>query len=182
MEIGVFTAAFPGLSLGEVADWASGAGFKMLEVACWPAGEQKDRKYGGVVHIDVKSLGNGKAQEITGMLSEKELGISSLGYYPNALHPDREVREHSVRHLKDVIAGAGKLGVETVGTFVGRTWDPNAAGRVWQFEIPALGAWNEMRRSQRVVRAPFALGTLGFFLDWYHSSRSSYTRRVPTRS
>ena len=135
MKIGVFTAAFPELSFGEVADWASGAGFKMLEVACWPAGEQKDRKYGGVVHIDVKSLGNGKAQEITGMLSEKGLGISSLGYCPNALHPDREVREHSIRHLKDVIAGAGKLGVEIVGTFVGRTWDPNATGRVWQKDI-----------------------------------------------
>jgi sugar phosphate isomerase/epimerase len=135
MKIGVFTAAFPGLSLEEVATWAAGAGFRMLEIACWPAGEEKDRKYGGIVHIDVKSLEGGKAQEINHMLSEKGLGISSLGYYPNPLHPDNEVREHAVEHLKAVFAGAGKLGVEVVGTFVGRTWDPDAKGRVWQKDI-----------------------------------------------
>ena len=135
MKIGIFTAAFPGLSLEEVATWAQEAGFQMLEVACWPAGEGKDRKYAGIVHIDVGSLEGGRAQEITGMLSEKGLGISSLGYYPNPLHPDMEVREHAVGHIKKVIAAAGKLGVEVVGTFVGRTWDPKAMDRVWQKDI-----------------------------------------------
>ena len=38
-------------------------------------------------------------------------------------------------HLKKVIAAAGVLGVDNVGTFVGRTWDPAVTGRVWQKDI-----------------------------------------------
>lgn len=135
MKIGVFTAAFHDLSLKEVASWASQSGFGSLEIACWPAGEGKDRKYGGVVHIDVRSLDSSKAKEINIMLRESGLSISSLGYYPNPLHPDREEREHSIEHLKHVIAGAGMLGVGVVGTFAGRTWDPGVTGRVWQKDI-----------------------------------------------
>ena len=56
MKIGIMTAAFPDLSLDELTTWASQNGFKTLEVACWPAGGGEDRKYGGVVHIDVDSL------------------------------------------------------------------------------------------------------------------------------
>jgi len=135
MKIGVFTAAFPDLSLEDVASWASKSGFGSLEIACWPAGEGKDRKYAGVVHIDVKSLDSSKAEDISGKLRELGLSIASLGYYPNALHPDREEREHAIGHLKRVIVGAGKLGVEVLGTFAGRTWDPGSTGRVWQKDI-----------------------------------------------
>ncbi len=52
----------------------------MLELACWPAGERKDRKYGGVVHVDVDSLTPDEASDINGMLAEKGLEISSLAY------------------------------------------------------------------------------------------------------
>ncbi|HEB33142.1 MAG TPA: sugar phosphate isomerase/epimerase [Spirochaetes bacterium] len=135
MKIGLMTAAFPGLSLEEAASWASDSGFQMLEIACWPAGEGKDRKYGGVVHIDMDSLTEGKASEINGYLKEKNLEISSLGYYPNILHPDLSHREHVTGHLKKVIEGAGKLGVGVVGTFIGRTWDTEISGRVWQKDI-----------------------------------------------
>jgi len=135
MKTGIFTAAFPKLSLVQVAQWASEVGFQALEIACWPAGEEKDRKYGGVVHIDVKSLTPAKAQEINGMLSAKGLVVSSLGYYPNPLHPDKEIREHSIEHLKRVIAGANMLGVGVVGTFVGRTWNAEITGREWQKDI-----------------------------------------------
>ena len=36
MKLGLLTAAFPDTPLTEVADWAAGNGFSMLEVACWP--------------------------------------------------------------------------------------------------------------------------------------------------
>ena len=36
MKLGLLTAAFPDTPLDEVADWAAGNGFSMLEVACWP--------------------------------------------------------------------------------------------------------------------------------------------------
>jgi len=135
MKIGVMTAAFPALTLEEVASWASAQGFGMLEVACWPSGEEKDRKYGGVVHIDVASLTKTKASHIRSSLREKGLAISSLGYYPNPLHPDRAQREHVIEHLKKVIAGAEMLEVSIVGTFIGRTWNPNLTERDWQKDI-----------------------------------------------
>lgn len=135
MKIGVMSAAFPNLSLEEAATWASENGFEMLEVCCWPAGEGKDRKYGGVVHIDVDSLTPTKASEINGMLAEKGLEISALGYYPNPLHPDLEHREHVIAHLKKVIVGAEMLGVDIVGTFVGRSWNPELTGRDWQKDL-----------------------------------------------
>ena len=135
MRIGVMTAAFPNLSLEELATWASDSGFEMLEIACWPAGAGRDRKYGGVAHIDVDSLTPAKASQITDMLADKELEISSLGYYPNPLHPDLEHREHVVGHLKKVIVGAEMLGVDIVGTFVGRSWNLELTGRDWQKDL-----------------------------------------------
>ena len=38
MKLGLLTAAFPDLTLEEVADWAGAHGFETLEIACWPAG------------------------------------------------------------------------------------------------------------------------------------------------
>ena len=135
MKIGVMTAAFPDLSLEELATWAADSGFEMVEIACWPAGEAKDRKYGGVIHIDVDSLTPDEASEINGMLAEKGLEISSLGYYPNPLHPDLAHREHVIAHLKKVIVGAEMLGVDIVGTFVGRAWNVESTGREWQKDL-----------------------------------------------
>jgi sugar phosphate isomerase/epimerase len=135
MKIGLLTAAFPTLTLEEIATWASAQGFGMLEIACWPAGEEKDRKYGGVVHIDVASLTSTKAKEIRGSLRDKGLDISALAYYPNPLYPDTTQRKHDIEHLKRVITGAGLLEVGVVGTFIGRTWDPGTTGRDWQQDI-----------------------------------------------
>ncbi len=38
MKLGLLTAAFPDLTLDQVAAWAAGNGFETLELACWPAG------------------------------------------------------------------------------------------------------------------------------------------------
>ena len=135
MKLGVMSAAFPHWSLGELAAWAGNAGFDTLEVCCWPAGEGKDRKYGGVVHLDVESLNNEQIAETRDIVADQGMEISALGYYPNPLHPDPEHRQHVIGHLKKVIAGAQKLGVGVVGTFVGRTWNFEATGRDWQKDI-----------------------------------------------
>jgi sugar phosphate isomerase/epimerase len=87
------------------------------------------------VHIDVDSLSPAKADQINDMLSSKGLAISALGYYPNPLHPDPAHREHVIAHLKKVILGAEMLGVGIVGTFIGRTWDPERTGRDWQRDL-----------------------------------------------
>jgi len=50
------------------------------------------------------------------------VSLSSLGYYPNPLEPNPEVSRKCVDHLKKVILGAEKLGLNNVNTFVGRDW------------------------------------------------------------
>ena len=56
MKLGLLTAAFPGLSLEQVAAWSAANGYEMLEVACWPSGGGGRRRYSGVTHIDVDSF------------------------------------------------------------------------------------------------------------------------------
>jgi sugar phosphate isomerase/epimerase len=119
MKLGFFTAALPGNTLEEAAKWGAESGFQAIEIACWPL-EKATRRYAGVTHIDVSSLDKPKAAEIRKMLDGYGLTISSLGYYPNPLHPDPDHRETVIAHLMKVILGAEKLEVPVVGTFVGK--------------------------------------------------------------
>jgi sugar phosphate isomerase/epimerase len=120
MKLGLLTAAFPDLTLDQIADWASANGFEALEIACWPAGEGAQRRYAGVCHIDVERLDEAEAGRIVDELAARGLTISALAYYPNNLDPDLEARERAHEHLRKVIAAAPLLGVDIVGTFVGR--------------------------------------------------------------
>jgi sugar phosphate isomerase/epimerase len=136
MKLGLMSAALPQLSLEQLAKWASTNGFGMLELACWPV-SKATRRYAGVTHIDVTTLTKAKASTIRSLMRKHELEISSLGYYPNPLHPDAAHRATVIEHLKKVIAAAGMLGVPIVGTFVGRDKDTtleanlNVFAEVW---------------------------------------------------
>ena len=125
MKLGLLTAAFPDLTLEEVADWAGAHGFETLEIACWPAGGGEKRRYAGVSHIDTENLDAGGAAAVRELLTSRGLGISSLAYYPNHLHPDRKHRAEVNAHLDHVVDAAVLLGVDVVGTFVGA--DPSAS-------------------------------------------------------
>ncbi len=120
MKLGLLTAAFPNLTLEEVAEWAAGEGFQALEIACWPAYGSEQRRYAGVTHIDVEGF---DPDEVHATMHRQGLTISSLAYYPNNLHPDDEHREQVNGHLRKVIDAAQRLGVEVVGTFVGNDKD-----------------------------------------------------------
>ena len=104
----------------------------MLEIACWPKG-RSDRRYAGVTHIDVATLDKAGAQEINEMIERHGLEISSLGYYPNPLHPDSDHRSEVIEHLKKVIVAAEMLHVPIVGTFVGRNKDATFEVNLDQF-------------------------------------------------
>ena len=119
MKLGFFTAALPGNTLEQAARWGAESGFQAIEIACWPLGKAT-RRYAGVTHIDVATLDHAKAKEIRTMLDGYGLTISSLGYYPNPLHPDAEHRTTVINHLKKVIEAAELLEVPVVGTFVGK--------------------------------------------------------------
>jgi sugar phosphate isomerase/epimerase len=135
MRIGLMTPAFPELTLHEIMDFAVQNSFQTLEVACWPAREAKDRKYGGVAHIDVESLNPDKVAEIKQLQEDKKVEITALGYYVNPLHPDQKRREHDIDHTRNVILGAEKLGVGIIGVLVGRSSAPERYGRVWKDAI-----------------------------------------------
>ena len=131
MQLGILTAPFPDTDLKAVADWAAGAGFEALEIACWPRSGGSSRRYAGTSHIDVANLGNAQAKETAAALAEKNLSISALGYYPNPLHPDPVHREAVIGHLKAVITAAGRMGVGLVNTFCGGDASETVAAN-WQ--------------------------------------------------
>ncbi|MFM8612188.1 MAG: sugar phosphate isomerase/epimerase family protein [Actinomycetota bacterium] len=123
MHLGLFTAAFPDASLEEVADFAAANGFEALELAAWPQGDGAERRYAGVCHVPTETLDEAGAQAIRGLLDARGLAISSLGFYPNVFDPDPAAAEAARAHLPRVFRAAALLGVDVVGTFVGR--DPS---------------------------------------------------------
>ena len=132
MKLGFMTAALPELSLEQLAAWASGNGFGMLEIACWPPGKA-ERRYAGVTHIDVTDFDAAKAKDVLSIMDKYGLEISSLGYYPNALYPDEAHRETVIGHLKKVIVAAEMLEVPIVGSFVGRDKDKTIEDNLEEF-------------------------------------------------
>jgi sugar phosphate isomerase/epimerase len=124
MKLGFLTAALPGNTLEQAAQWGAESGFKAIEIACWPY-EKAARRYAGVTHIDVTDLDKAKAKDIRSMLDGYGLTVSSLAYYPNPLHPDPAHRETVISHLKKVIEAAALLEVPMVGTFVGKDKNKN---------------------------------------------------------
>lgn len=120
MKLGLLTAAFPEMTLEEVAAWAASEGFQTLEVACWPAAGGERRRYAGVCHLDVEDF---DADAVDETMARHGLEISALAYYPNNLHPDDAHREQVNAHLLRVVDAAQRLGVPTVGTFVGNDKD-----------------------------------------------------------
>jgi len=109
MKLGILTAPFPELSLGEVAQWAKGAGFEALEIACWPQAGGETRRYAGTAHLPIEEMTPGLASEIADDIAAQGLAISGLGYYPNPLHADPAHREMVIGHLKKVIRAAQLL-------------------------------------------------------------------------
>jgi sugar phosphate isomerase/epimerase len=147
VQLGFNTAPFPERSLAEVAAYAAGAGYRVLEVCCWPRSGGEQRRYAGITHIDVETLDEEKAAEIRALLAERGIGISALAYYPNNLHPDPDHRAAVNAHTRAVIDAAAVLGVGTVCTFVGRDPARNVPENVAEFRAtwPALIAHAEER-------------------------------------
>jgi sugar phosphate isomerase/epimerase len=119
MRLGFLTAPFQDTPLSEVAQWAGASAFESLEIACWPPSTGATRRYAGTSHIDVTDLSEGRASEIVDEVASHGLGISGLGFYPNPMHPDAEVRDAAIEHQKLVIEACAKMGVPFFNTFMG---------------------------------------------------------------
>jgi sugar phosphate isomerase/epimerase len=132
VKLGFLTSAFPQSNLEQVAAWGAEAGFRAIEIACWPV-EKAARRYAGVTHIDVSALDQAKAKDVHKLLDGHGLQISSLAYYPNPLHPDLAHRQAVLDHLKQVIEAAALLEVPIVGTFVGRDKDKTVPANLQEY-------------------------------------------------
>jgi sugar phosphate isomerase/epimerase len=132
MYIGYLTACLGNIPLKEKARWASENGFKSLEVACWP--RENDRDYSSS-DIDVANLTQMEADEIKEYFKEYGLTISSLAYYDNNLDRDLKRRAYINNHVRKCIDAAVMLGVDMVGTFVGRNADKSIQDNFDEFEV-----------------------------------------------
>ena len=142
MKLGFLTAPFPETPLMDVADWAASVDFEVLEIACWPMSGGVKRKYAGTAHIDVANLTATQAREIKAQIAEKGLEISGLGFYPNPLHPNHEVRAAAIEHLKSVIVATGLMGLPVTNTFCGGDASKNVDEN-WK---EALKVWPDIVR------------------------------------
>jgi sugar phosphate isomerase/epimerase len=123
IQLGFVSAILPELSLADVLTVCAREQFQCVELMCWPPG-RADRRYAGVTHIDVTTLGEGdNAAQIKEQLTASRIAVSALGYYPNLLSPDPNESQTTIEHLKRVIAAAHQLNIRLVNTFIGRDWN-----------------------------------------------------------
>lgn len=121
MQLGFVSAILPELSLTEVLQVAADCGFDCVEVMCWPP-SKAERRYAGITHIDVTKFGDKEADAVLEAVEETGVGLSGLGYYPNALTPNKDEAKAVTAHIKKVIAATAKLGLKNMNTFLGRDW------------------------------------------------------------
>ena len=118
MQLGFVSAIFGDLSFEEVLRHASEIGYDCVEVMCWPPGGP-DRKYGGVMHLDVTEFTPTQADDTRTVCEKYGVSISALGYYSNVLSAIDEQAQAARAHLPKVTDAAEKLGLKTVNSFVG---------------------------------------------------------------
>lgn len=120
MNLGFLTACLPKMSLEEIADWAVAQGYEALEVAAWP--DLGERPF-IATHLNVENKEADYYAAIKEIFSTRNLILSSIAFYDNNLHHDLKTREEINSHVIKCIDAASALGVETVGTFIGRDWN-----------------------------------------------------------
>lgn len=118
MQLGFVSAILEDLSLDEVLEFAAGEGFDCVEVLCWPPGGP-DRKYGGVMHLDVTEFTQAQADDANALFEKHGVWPSALGYYSVPLSANQDQAEAAVAHLYKVIDAAALLGLSTINSFVG---------------------------------------------------------------
>ena len=96
----------------ETAEFAYRVGFKCMELSAWPKST-----------LNADTLSDKDLFEILRDLEQKDIEISSLGYYPNYLSPDEAEAEEAKRYFLRVLDLAKKMDVHIVSTFIGR--DPS---------------------------------------------------------
>jgi hypothetical protein len=123
MQLGLFTACLPWLTLDEVADWAASAGYEALEVAAWPSGG--DHPHHATHHeVDGRPIGT---ERIWALLAKHGLAVSAVSYYENNLIGD-PVERPALRSWAGATAWCKP--VATSAEVAGRLWARTATAIV----------------------------------------------------
>lgn len=133
MKLGFVSAILADLSFEEVFEFADQQGYKCVETMCWPKGKA-ERRYAGVTHIDLDDLNETKINYIKEFISNKNVDISALGYYPNPLDPDLSHRGIYINHIKKAIKAANLLGLHNFNTFIGRDPSKSVSESIREFK------------------------------------------------
>lgn len=133
MQLGFVTAILGELSLEEVLTVAAEEKYQCVEVMCWPP-DSRDRRYGGVCHINVTDLTPAHADDIRALCEKHRVTISALGYYANALSVDASEAELVQSHFRRVIDAAPLLGLSNVNGFVGADQNSGLEDNFKRFE------------------------------------------------
>lgn len=131
MKFGFLSGCLQNMTLEEKMAYAHSVGFDALDVSCWPKNNTRD--YSGS-DIDVENLTPEEAQKIMDDEKKYNVEISSLAYYDNMLHPDKEIRKSYHDHLIAVIKAAGMLHVPLVGCFIGKNQEESLEANFDEFE------------------------------------------------
>ena len=118
MQLGFVSALLGDLNFEEVLRHAADIGYDCVEVMCWPPGGP-DRKYGGVMHIDVTDFSQVQADDTRALCEKYCVQISALGYYGIPLSHEPDQARIACEHLPKVMDAAVKLGLPGINTFVG---------------------------------------------------------------
>lgn len=150
MKLGFLTVSLGSLPLGEVVPWASEQGFQTLELGAWPVDNSRDFSS---TTLDVTTLDASKAREFKDLFAKHGIEISSLAYYDNNLEADPAKRAANHEHLRKVIDAASLLGVELVGTFVGRNITKSMPENLEEFSkvFPSLIDYAESKNVRLMI-------------------------------
>lgn len=121
MQLGFVSAIFGDLGFEDVLRHAAEIGYDCVEVMCWPPGGP-DRKYGGVMHLDVTEFTPTQADDTRALCEKHGVAISSLGYYSVLLSAEAEQAQAAREHLPKVVDAAALLGLSTVNSFAGANY------------------------------------------------------------
>jgi len=103
----------------EVARFAQEVGFKCLELSAWPESS-----------LNAYQITDERVEEIRRDLGQRDIEISALGFYPNFLDPNPEVRSEAQRYFLKVLDLAVRMDVSVVCTFAGRVPDKSVADNI----------------------------------------------------
>ena len=113
MKLGAFNIMFFDVSLDEALEKIKSYGCDAIEIG---SGGFTPKK-----HIDASELikDDSKCKDLLKKVEKSGLFISALSCHANMLHPNKEFSEKHHKDFRDVVALAGKLGIERVITFAG---------------------------------------------------------------